>query len=144
MGPRLTREFDTALGELRIRALSQGLPEASAGEAVAAQVNGCSVRQVLLRGFAIRLARLKYERSLLRASLETPEKRGPMPGDQAPASCLAELHARQRARLGALALEIDAARRRLASAAGPDTDGPAGPDQSQAPVPLPAASRKDS
>jgi hypothetical protein len=145
MGPRLTADFDGAVAEIRLRMLAGGLPPAVADGNVAAQLDGASVRQVLLRGFGIRLKRLEYERSQLKASLGSPGVRGPMAGDHADAPYLSELHSRQRARLKALALELDAVRRRLDSAAPPANPwagGPADSSQPQAPVPLPRAAQK--
>jgi hypothetical protein len=145
MGPRLARDFDEALGEMRLRTLARGLSEAAADGAVTAQVNGSDIRHVLLDGFALRLGRLEFERSVLEKSLGRADLRGPMAGDHAPAAHLADLHARQRARLAALALEMDGARQRLKTASiqeGQDDGGRAG-HAAPVPAPTPAAGARD-
>jgi hypothetical protein len=147
MGPGLAREFDEAVQEIRLRFAAAGLPEGAADDDARKAIDGRNLRQVLLQGFGWRLERLEFERSQIERALGKADLRGPMPADHAPEGYLAELRARQQARLKEVALEIAAARARLASARDPEErDGGAQPAPfapSAAPVPPPAAAAKD-
>jgi len=147
MGPELAREFDDAVQEIRLRLEAVGLPEGAADDDARKAIDGRNIRQVLLQGFGWRLERLEYERSQIERTLGKADLRGPMPADHASEGYLSELRARQEARLKEVALEIAAARARLASARDPEErDGgaqaaPFAP--STAPVPPPSAAAKD-
>jgi len=147
MGPGLARDFDEAVQEIRLRLAAAGLPEGAADSAAEKAIDGRNIRQVLLQGFGWRLKRLEFERSQIERTLGKADLRGPMPADHAPEGYLAELRARQEARLTEVTLEITAARARLASARDPeerDGEAQAAPfAPSTAPVPPPAAAGKD-
>jgi hypothetical protein len=115
--PSQAADFDRAVQEMRFHIMAAGTASGSRAveEAVLQMINGQTVRHVLQQGLGWELDRAESERSTLEAGMKTNALMRTRPGDSDSANYLADLRARQVARLQAATEEVNRARESLAA-----------------------------
>jgi hypothetical protein len=119
VAPEQCADIDKAVQEIRFQVIAEGKASGSDAveEATLQEIDGLTVRALLLRGLGFELARAESERSTLDNSMKINAKMRTRPGDTESATYLTDLRDRQLPRLLAATEEVEHTRKKLAALA---------------------------
>jgi hypothetical protein len=113
--PQERRELDDMIQELKFSVMLKGTATGSEAidEAVREEIDGVTLRDVLLKGHEAERRRLLVEKARLEACIDANAQRRTRPGDVASAGYLDHLREQQMARLEAIDLDLGIAHERM-------------------------------